>query len=227
MSESQPPPVQSPSKGGGCLTPLLLVLFLVTFLGGGAVFLGLRYAADKVIEKISQTSPASLPELHLSSEQIESVKSRLREFQEAVDKDQKGVTLTLQGEELQAALLTFEAKELQTWKDRVFVSIYEDRLRCDVSFPAGRILLKDYPGKFINGFIEIKLHNPSPGDVHVSMESARLGDYELPKDMLGGTGSNLLEMGPVNKKETEQFELFLRKVSKAEIAGGTLTIILK
>jgi hypothetical protein len=223
-----PPPQEGPFKTGGCLTPLLMVLLLGGLLAVGGLFLGLRYAADQIIGKISQSAPVALPVLDVTPEQIAAVNERFGAFQKAWEKEEQGATLILRGQELQALLFSAEGEEWKSLKDKVFISILEDRLRCDLTFPPGRILMKEYPGKFINGFLEWKFLNAGEGDVRVSVESARLGSLQAPKQLLGAMGSSLNEItGNLDKKEAEPLERFLRKVAKAEVAGGTLTITLK
>jgi hypothetical protein len=218
---------QSAPKRGGCLLPLLAVLLALGLIVLGGGFFAMRLASDKIITQVSQPAPVSLPTLALTPDQIEDAQARIRDFIQAVEKDQPGAALVLRGQELQAVLSAQPGEDWKPFQDKVFISIEQDHVRCDVSFPVPRILFKEYPGKYINGHLLAKFRNTPDGAVQVYVESAKMGDLDVPRDMLQGGGLNLMELSGGGKKGLEALERFVRKISKVEISGGTLQATLR
>jgi hypothetical protein len=215
------------SKGSGCAAPLLAVVLTIGFLVLGGTFYVIRLASDKIIAQISQPAPGSLPALGLSPERVQDAQGRVREFGQAMEKDQHGATMVLRGQELQGVLAALPEEDWKPFKDRIFISMEEDHIRCDVSFPVPRILLKEYPGKYINGHVVAKIRNTPDGQVQVFVESAKLGDLDVPRDVLKGNAFTLMDLGGDGKKGAEALQRFVQKVSKVEIVGGTLQATLR
>lgn len=203
---------------------VLLALGLIV-LGGG--FFAMRLASDKIITQVAQPAPVLLPTLALTPEQTQDAQARIRDFIQAVEKDKPGAVLVLSGQELQALLSAQPGEDWKPFQDKVFLSIQQDHIRCDVSFPVPRILFKEYPGKYINGHLVAKFRNTPDGAVQVYAESGKLGDLDVPQDMLQSGGLNLMELSGGGKKGFEVLERFVRKVSKVEISGGTLRATLR
>lgn len=227
MNPSTNAPEPSASKGSGCAFPLFAVLLTAGFLLVGGGFYLIRLASDRIIAKISQPAALPLPSLALSPEQVQEAQNRAREFAFAMEKDQRGATLTLRGHELQAVLAGLSEEDWKLFKDKFFISIEEDQIRCTVSFPVPRILFREYPGKYINGHVLAKTRNTPEGQVQIFITSAKLGDLDISPEMLKGNGFELKELSGEGKKGLEALERFVQKVSKVEISAGTLEATLR
>jgi hypothetical protein len=227
MNTSPLPSGNPPSKGGGCFGAFFVILLVLTLVVVGGGIYGLRTVADKVIARFGQTSPNIYPEIVLTSEESQGLQKRVEEFEQALQNNLSGASLQLRGQELQFVLAHSEDPELKTLRDKFFVLIEGDRLRCSMSIPLGGILFKDHSGKYMNGSAELKFQNSPDGQVQLAMESVKLGTYEVPNSMIKADGINLMEIAGTEKKGMEALARFLKKVSKVEIASGTLSVTLR
>lgn len=223
---SSPLETPSDSKGFGCISYLLILLVgAIVVLIGGAFFAG-RYALEKAVAQLGSTVPSTLPILSLNSEEQQGAQTRVDEFINAVQADTHGATLTLRGQELQGLLMQAQGEMWDTFKKNLFLTIEENHIRCDLSLPLGRLLLKDFTGKYISGYANLVFDNSPDGSVALRMESGKLGAHEFRAKPLGEE-IKLLELVAGDPKARAELEKWLGKISKVEIQGGTLRATLK
>lgn len=160
---------EPPPKGKGCLfwgcliSSILFVLLIVAIVVG---LFALRRVSINAIKQYTQEQPVKLPELAIGEQEAADIKKRWEDFQAAVEQGQ-AARLELTGDELNSILFS-DAAEM---KDKVYLRIEGDKLRGDVSFPAGPIgdflKTKELEGRYFN----------ATGDFEISLTNGRLGVY--------------------------------------------------
>lgn len=130
---------------GGCLVSILL---LVLAAGLGTYFLYSWYHSQ-LLKYTSETS-LELPSMHITQQDVDDVVAKLEEFREQFDLGDAPQELILTEEEINT--LIARNPEL---KGRIYISIVEDNLRAEVSFP-----MDQWPGgrgRFFNGSATLQI----------------------------------------------------------------------
>jgi hypothetical protein len=124
---------------GGCLAAFLV---FALFLAVGGYF-AYGWAKDQVVKYTSET-PLELPSSDVSEEEVEAISAKLEEFQEQFEQGESPQEFVITVDEINALI----AKNPEL-KGRVYVSIVDENLKADVSFPVDE--LPGGKGRFFNG----------------------------------------------------------------------------
>ena len=129
-----------------------LLIILVAFL------LGL-YQLKRMLNNYTDTRPALLPSVHMTPEQIDQLKQRVENFQDAVRSGRPTPPLELSSDDINAYIQT--DPNLAKIKGKLYVTIEGDRLKGQLSFPLDNVGLRIFRGRYLNGdgIFALSLHN--------------------------------------------------------------------
>lgn len=126
---------------GGCLVVLLLVAVTA---GVGSYFAYGWYQTQ--LAKYTSETPMELPSIHITEEEVEAVVAKFDQFQEQFEQGDAPQEFVITVDEINALI----AKNPEL-RGRIYVSIVEDNLKADVSFPVDQ--LPGGKGRFFNGSV--------------------------------------------------------------------------
>lgn len=155
----------------GCLSgTACLLIILVAFL------LGL-YQLKKMLNFYTDNHPTPLPSVQLSPAEIDQLKQRVENFQDAVRSGRPTPPLQLTSDEINAYIET--DPNFAKVKGKLYVTIEGDRLKGQVSFPLDNVGLRIFRGRYLNGtgILAVSLHN---GNLVVTPESLVVKGKALP-----------------------------------------------
>lgn len=128
----------------GCLTlTACFLILLVLFLAG-------LYQFKRLVYQYTDSSPMALPELHMSTEQMDAVKRRVDTFKDAVNAGRATEPLVLTADDINAIIHT--DPELKALKGRLYVTALEDgRGKLAGSIRLGDIGAPVFRNRYLNG----------------------------------------------------------------------------
>jgi hypothetical protein len=145
----------------GCLAGLVLLLMVV--LGG---LFGLYYA-KRMFKDFTDDKPAVLPEVRMSSAEMNQIQRRIDNFRQAVRLGKQTEPLRLTSDELNALIAT--DPDLSALKGKLFVKLSGNVVEGQLSVPMESVGLPLFHGRYLNGTgtFHVSLHNGRL-DLHVS-----------------------------------------------------------
>jgi hypothetical protein len=170
-----------PRKGLGCFARGCLILVVFAVVLGIACFAGMYWGLHRhsaifhglywltKAQAIAQT-PVPIPEFTASDAQLQSVHERCQDFEQKARAGQPA-ELELTADDINTLIATN-----QDARGKVFVSIEQDRLRCQASIPLGEFIGRS--GYYFNGDITLEpkgaesLENPQLRGITVNGEAA-------------------------------------------------------
>ncbi len=209
-SDQQPTAYQAPmappeKKPRGCLfwgcliVAIALGLLLVLAVAGGV---GGYYFLKGQINAYTEETPAELPVVELSEEQVAEIQSRIEGLQDAVENDGETTELVLTADEINALIASNEE-----FKGKVFVRIEDGQIAGDVSIPTD--FLPIGKGRYFNASasFEVSLEN---GVLVVKLKDATVKGQPLPKEVIDAIAAeNLakdLSQNPELAEKIKRFE---------------------
>lgn len=149
-------PAPKPRRGCffyGCLSGtacLLIILF--------AFLLGL-YQLKRMLNFYTDTHSAPLPVVQLSSQEMDLLKQRIENFQDAVRSSRPTPPLQLTSDEINAYIQS--DTNFARVKGKLYVTIAGNRLKGQVSLPLDDLGLRIFRGRYLNGsgIFSVSLHN--------------------------------------------------------------------
>ena len=127
----------------GCLSgTACLLIILVAFLMG-------LYQLKKMLNFYTDTHPAPLPSVRLTPEEINQLKQRVENFQDAVRSGRPTRPLQLSSDEINAYIQT--DTNFVKVKGKLYVTIEAGRLKGQLSFPLDDVGLRIFRGRYLNG----------------------------------------------------------------------------
>lgn len=155
----------------GCLITLALAL-----IGVIAGFLILRHVVHQTVMSYTDTTPAKLPDLVITQPEIEAAQQRWKTFFEGLKGNQPLPPLTLTADDLNALIASTGTNAL---RDKLRVTIENNQLKGQVSFPLDRLQNGMLQGRYLNGTILFKV-GLQDGVLTVRAESIEVKDQPLP-----------------------------------------------
>lgn len=128
----------------GCLTlTACFLILLVLFLTG-------LYQFKRLVYQYTDSAPMTLPELHMSAEQMDTVQKRVDAFKDAVNAGRAKEPLALTADEINALIHT--DPELKALKGRLYVTGLEDgRGKLAGSVRLGDLGVPFFRSRYLNG----------------------------------------------------------------------------
>jgi hypothetical protein len=216
-----PPRGTAPKQPKGCLFYGCLGLCVLALAGLVMLYFGyqfVRSSTNKIIAQYTDTNAVDLGHVELPPEDLKALQQRISQFSQALESKTNAQELTLSAEEING-LIAAEGQG-QTFRDRLFVHIQNNRLQGDVSIPLqdfGPLKLK---GRFLNGAATFKV-NMVNGNLDVRLDELRVNDQPLP---------SLLQAEFQNKNLAEEMmndpklRSFLNQLESVKIKDGRIII---
>jgi hypothetical protein len=127
----------------GCLSGIAcLLIILVAFLIG-------LYQLKKMVNFYTDPGATPLPTAHLSPAEMDQLKQRIENFQDAVRSGRPTPPLTLSSDEINAFIQT--DTNLARLKGKVYLTLEGDRVKGQVSLPLDNVGLRIFRGRYLNG----------------------------------------------------------------------------
>lgn len=127
----------------GCLSGVgCLLIILLAFLIG-------LHQLKRMVNFYTDTHPAVLATVQMSSREIDELKQRIENFQDAVRSGRPTPPLALTAEEINAFIQT--DPDFTRLKGKLYVTIDGNRVKGQVSFPLDDLGLRIFRGRYLNG----------------------------------------------------------------------------
>lgn len=184
MNEPKPGAQDAPKKSSrGCFYCCLSSFLIVLVLGAVGGFAAYRFITGTVAKYTSET-PAEIPIVEYSEEQVEEIQARIESFKEGVEEGAQQDELILTADEINALI----AKD-DDLKGRVYITIADDKVAGDVSIPTDAI--PGGAGRYFNASasFNVMLEN---GVLIVTLASAKVGDELVPAEIVEAMGKENL-----------------------------------
>jgi hypothetical protein len=199
----------------GCLSgTTCLLIILVAFLMG-------LYQLKKMLNFYTDTHPAPLPSVHLTAQEIDQLKQRVENFQDAVRSGRPTPPLQVSSDEINAYIQT--DPNFVKVKGKLYVTIEGDRLKGQLSFPLDDVGLRIFRGRYLNGsgIFDVGLRN---GNLVVTPESLVVKGKPLPGVYMDKLRSeNLAESLNNNPRAS----VALNHLQEIRITDGKLVLVPK
>jgi hypothetical protein len=199
----------------GCLggTACLLAILIAFLLG--------LYQLKKMLNFYTDTQGVALPTVQMTAPEIEQLKQRVENFQDAVRTGRPTPPLTLSAEEINAFIQT--DPNLARVKGKLYVTIEGDRLKGQISAPLDDLGLALFRGRYLNGsgIFSIALRN---GDLLVTADSLVVKGRPLPGVYMDKIRSQNLA---ANMSNNPRASVALNHLQDIKISDGKLVLVPK
>ena len=212
----QPP--QKPRRGClfyGCLSgTVCLLAILIAFL------LGL-YQLKRMLNFYTDSQPVSLPTVQMPAAQMELLKQRIENFQDAVRNGRPTEPLSLSSDDINALIAS--DPNLARAKGRVYVTIDGNRLKGQVSLALADLGLPIFRGRYLNasGVFALSLHK---GDLLVTADSLVVKGKPLPGVYMDKIHSQNLA---ANLSDNPRASVALNHLQDIRVQDGKLILVPK
>jgi hypothetical protein len=215
VSEPVPPKARRGCLFYGCLSGVVcLLIILVAFLIG-------LYQLKKMVNFYTDPAPTTLPTAHLSPAEMDQLKQRLENFQDAVRSGRPTSPLTLNADEINAVIQT--DTNLTRLKGKLYVTLEGDRLKGQVSLPLDELGLRIFRGRYLNGsgIFAVSLQK---GILVVNADSLSVKGKPLPGVYMEKIRSQNLAEGINNNPKAS---VGLNHLQEIRISDGKMVIVPK
>ena len=216
--QQQPP--DEPKKRGclfyGCLGAIVLLLLMLVLIGSCG-YMGYRSYMN-IVQSYTDTAPQPLPMNNSTPEQQQAVDARVQAFDQKVTAGEPTQPLVLTADDLNAIVAS--KPEL---RDRVFLTIDDDKIKGEVSIPLDKMNLPAFlglKGRYLNGkgAFKIALAN---GQLYVTLDSLEVRGEQVPESAMAQLRvKNLAEEYNKDPKNREA----LSKYDSLTVDDGKVTI---
>jgi hypothetical protein len=199
----------------GCLSGVAcLLIILVAFLFG-------LYQLKKFVNFYTDTHPVALPSVQMSPAEIDQLKQRVENFQDAVRSGRPTEPLAVTAEEINAFLQN--DANYSAVKGKLYVSIEGDRLKGQVSVPLEEMGWRIFRGRYFNGtgIFSVAVHN---GTLFLTADSLVVKGRPLPSIYMEKIRSqNLAE----NLNNNPRASVAINHLQEVRISDGKLILVPK
>lgn len=207
----------TPKRNGcwfyGCV--FVVVSMVVVLLGLAVAAFVVYRTVTQYVEDYTAVAPVALPKVEIPEAQRKSAVERARRFRDALKEKAATEPLILTGDDLNA--LVQESAKL---KDRVYLTIDDDKVKAQVSLPLDEFFnTRLTRGRYLNGEAELKA-TIQDGEAKIEVESIAVDGKPLPefvRDMFARPSILNLD------KEGDQDDL-LHQIASFEIKDGEIVV---
>lgn len=215
MNDPAPPKQRRGCFFYGCLSGIVcLVAILVAFL------LGL-YQLKRMLNFYTDTHPVALPSVHLATAEMDQLKQRIENFQDALRTGKPTPPLSLSADELNAMIDS--DPNLVRVKGKLYVTIEGDRVKGQVSLPMDELGLPIFRGRYLNGsgIFAVGLHK---GDLLITPDLLVVKGKPLPSVYMDKIQSQNLA---ANFSGNPRATVALNHLQDIRISDGKLILVPK
>lgn len=199
----------------GCISGIAcLLIILIAFL------LGL-YQLKRMLNFYTDSRPAALPSVQMSPAEIEQLRMRIENFQDAVRTGRPTPPLTLTSDEINAFIQT--DTNFARVKGKLYVTIDGNRLKGQVSVPLDDLGLRIFRGRYLNG-LGIFAVSLQKGNLIVTPDILVVKGKPLPGVYMDKIRSqNLAE----NLNNNPRASVGLNRLQEIRVSDGKLVVVPK
>ena len=193
----------------GCIIALVLgVLGLI--LAGVLAFTAYRFL-NGVINDYTSTAPVPLPKVEMPAEDHKALDERWAAFRAAQEKNE-AAEIVLNADEINTLL-----SENEQVRDKVHVSIDDDKVSAQISYPLSETGIPGTRGRFLNGRATAKVRLID-GELDVRIQDLEVNGKVMPSNLKSQfAGENVAKefnKNPENRKTFERLESLVVKDGK-------------
>jgi len=199
----------------GCAGVLLL-----SIIGAFFAYQGVKGVISGVADQYTDTAPLELPSVEVTEEEAAAVLERVAKFTEALQQDKQPSALVLTSQDIN--VLIQRHPDWTEMADKVYVTLEEDKIQGQVSFPLDDIgsLFK---GRYLNGSATFRL-SMTAGRLLVFIDSAQVGEESIPEEFMSAIRvKNLAE----EANKGPDMKAILQKLDSITVQDGKLSIVPK
>ncbi|MEM0925653.1 MAG: hypothetical protein AAGJ83_06420 [Planctomycetota bacterium] len=202
------PVVQSSGSGKGCLWGCLAIvgLFAALVICSGV---GIYFFVKGRFDKYTSTEPVELPTVVYDEEELEALRTRMKDFREKVDAGEvPEEDLVLTADDINAMI-----SDNDDFKGKVFVKIENDQVSGEVSFPLD--FLPVAKGRYFNGSATFDV-SMEGGVLIVTAVDAEVNGEPVPEDFMAGVRRENLAKNLYSDPEQAEFMRQFEDISVEE-----------
>ena len=201
----------------GCITSIILGLIL--FVGIPlALYFGFNYAVKTVVNNYADEQPMELPVVEMPQAEVNSLRQRVDQFQQAISDNTPTSPLELSADELNA--LIFHDPQLAKLKGKAFLDFVDNKVKGQLSIPLSDLNIGSGESLYLNGtgIFEVSIQN---GTLSAKLDSLEIKGKPLPAKFSGWfQGKNLFE----NAQMDPEAQKFINRISRLEIKDDKLIL---
>jgi hypothetical protein len=207
-------------SGRGCLFYVLIAMAVSVVMLGLGAFFGLRYAHG-LVNRLTAAQPAQLPKVQLPETVMFQLHDRVDTFRDAVRDNDPTSPLELSSDELNALIATDPA--FVALKNHLFVSITNNQLGAQISFPAEDLGLVKLRGRYVNatGIFHVAIVT---NELQITAESLSVRGEPLPRNIMKEVAAeNLAD----RFNQDPRAAAGLKKIQSIDVKNGKLIVVPK
>lgn len=206
-------------KGRGCFFYGCLTLVILLLVGAAGLYLGVRYAINKVVAQYTDSTPMKLPTPdQVSAAEVKALQDRVKTFKEALDAGKSAEPLVLEERDINA--LISGSPDLARFKDSLHVSLVGDQIKGQVSLPLDTLGFSRFAGRYLNGAATLKASLEN-GVLIVTIESLNVKGKDVPEQFMGALRKQNMAQEVYKDPKTAET---MRKLETIQVQDGRLTI---
>jgi len=217
---NQPPPIKKSNTvkyvGIGCLA-----LFIFGLVSTYFAVVGVKKFINTAVNEYTAEQPATLPGPPGTEQSSQAVITRVDEFTKGLENGQSVETLSLTADEINL-LINFHPE----WKEvagTIFISINNDKLSGDVSFPMDKMGMPIFEGRYLNGSATISIELKDDRFL-VFLEALEANGKAVPKEVMKQFRSENLAKDLNKNPNTQQV---FEKLKSISVKDGKIHLVPK
>ncbi len=223
-------PAEKKSGCGKCLLVGCVVVLVLGVVGAVGLYIAVPRIVRHYVAKFTDTEPVALPKVEVTDAQFAALQARTDAFEQTA-KNNQAAELRLSGDDINALIAKHPGKGWKTVRDKLFVSIEDDRITGQLSVSLdslatdekGKRALKKYglAGRYLNakGTFLVTMLN---GYLVVRLDQASVKGQPVPEAMMEGIRQRNLAEDP--QRSNPDFREMLRKFETLEVKDSFLII---
>jgi hypothetical protein len=204
----------------GCITGLVLLLLIAV--GGLVAMHYAKKALTGLVNQYTDTQPVTLPTVQMPPAEVDKLKQRFADFQEAVKAQRQTPPLVLTADEINALIASGPDK--QSMKGKFYVRLDENRVKGELSLPLQEVLpWKMVKGRYLNGngTFNVALQN---GVLFVAPQTIEVKGKPVPEMYMQGIRKQNFAQGLANEPAATAV---LQGLQDIQVKDGRLIVVPK
>lgn len=212
---------QGQRKRRGCFFYGFLVAAVLMLIIVVAAVLGVRYAKN-LVQDFTDPEPMALPVVQMEPAELEKLQRRVERFRTAILRGESPEPLAVTADEINALIAT--DPDLAPFKNRLHVSVENDRLKALLSIPAREIGMEMLMDRYVNatGIFDIAMRED--GTLRVIAQELSSKGKPLPETVMRRVRTHNLAQ-PLN--DDPRAAAALERLQAIEVKEGRLLIVPK